>query len=173
MRLGYTVAPIPQMLKASVPVGIGVDGGASNDSGDMLGELRTTLMVHRIDGVHEGLRKREWLSPKDVFGMAIATGASILRRQDAIGSLEEGKAADLISIPWKTIQYAGGSSDPLSALLLCGHNHRVAYSMVNGVMLVDSGKLVNIDEAALFEEAEATTAKLIERAEKATGLRFR
>jgi cytosine/adenosine deaminase-related metal-dependent hydrolase len=173
MRLGYPVAPIPQMLKRSIPVGIGVDGGASNDSGNMLAELRTTMLVHRIEGVHRDLSKREWFSPQHVFEMAITAGATILNREEAIGSLEEGKAADLISIPWRTIQYAGGSIDPLSALIFCGNNYRVAYSIVNGEIAVENGKLVNVDEEALFEEADATTRKLIEKTERETELRFR
>jgi cytosine/adenosine deaminase-related metal-dependent hydrolase len=173
MRLGYPVAPIPQMRKRAVPVGIGVDGGSSNDSGNMLAELRATMLVHRINGVHKELSKKEWFSPDDIFDMATKTGAAVLNRDDVIGSLEEGKAADLISIPWRKIDYAGGSTDPLSALVFCGANYRVAYSIVNGEIVVANGKLAKIDEEALFEEADATTKKLIEKAEKKTDLRFR
>lgn len=172
LRLGYRVAPIPLMKRKGVPVGLGVDGGASNDSGNMLGELRAAMYVHRIEGVHPGLSWEGWFEPRDIFDMAIAGGARILGREAELGSLEEGKAADLITIPRRTIGFAGAGMDPLGALIFCGHDYRVGYSIVNGRIVVENGKLVGVDEAELCEQADAVTARLLARARSATGLSF-
>ena len=138
MRLGYPVAPIPQMVKAGITVGIGVDGGSSNDSGDMLAELRNTMYVHRIRNVHKNVSFQDWFSPEDVFLMATNGGAKLLNRED-IGSLEVGKAADIILINMNQVAYASAMSDPLGALVYCGCNHIVDTSIINGKIVVKMG----------------------------------
>ena len=89
-RLGSGIAPVREMLDAGVPVGLGVDGSASNDSSNMLAELRQALLAHR-----QGRDPERWLTAEDVFWMATRGGARCLGRDD-IGSLEPGKAADLV-----------------------------------------------------------------------------
>lgn len=96
MRLGYPIAPALEARDRGIPVSIGVDGGASNDSGDMLGELRTMLYVHRIDGGHPGYGPERWINAKEVFEMATVNGAKCLNRDD-IGMLKEGMAADQLA----------------------------------------------------------------------------
>jgi 8-oxoguanine deaminase len=163
MRLGYPVAPVPGMISRGIPVGIGVDGGASNDSGDLLGELRTAMMVHRIEGVHPGLRPEEWLGPLDVFLMATRNGAKILNRKE-IGSLEKGKAADLILVDLSGIPYAGALSDPLGALVYCGCSHRIHTSIINGEVVVREGRLIRAAEEEIARRANEIARRLLDRA---------
>jgi cytosine/adenosine deaminase-related metal-dependent hydrolase len=162
MRLGFPVAPVPEMISRSIPVGIGVDGGASNDSGDLLGELRTTMLVHRIEGVHPGLKPEHWLGPQDVFRMATRDGAKILNRRD-IGSLEAGKAADLILVDLSGIPYAGALSDPLGALVYCGCCHVVHTSIINGKVVVREGRLTGASEEGIASRANEIARRLLEK----------
>ena len=162
MRLGYPVAPVPGMMSRGIPVGIGVDGGASNDTGDLLGELRTTMMVHRIEGVHPGLKPEDWLGPHDVFRMATRNGATILNRKD-IGSLEVGKAADLIVVDLSGIPYAGALSDPLGALVYCGCSHVVDTSIINGKRVVRDGRLTQASEEKICQKANEIAKRLLDR----------
>lgn len=171
MRLGYPVAPVPDMINSGVNVGIGVDGGASNDSGNMLGELRTTMYVHRIEGVHDHFACDEWFGPYDVFKMATHNGAKLLNRND-IGSLEVGKAADLIMYDINKIPYAGGISDLLGALVYCGSSAIVDTSIINGKVVVKNNKLVNADEEKIVEQANHISMKLLNQAERKTGLKY-
>jgi 8-oxoguanine deaminase len=160
MRLGYPVAPVPEMIARGIPVGIGVDGGASNDSGDLLGELRTTMLVHRIEGVHPGLRPEAWFGPREVFGMATRNGARLLNRTD-IGSLEVGKAADLILVDLSGIPYAGALSDPIGALVYCGCSHVVHTSIINGEVVVREGRLTRGFGEGIAQKANDIAARLL------------
>lgn len=171
MRLGYPVAPIPQMISANVTVGIGVDGGASNDTGNMLNEIRTTMLVHRIKGVHHNLNPGEWLGPREVFRMATVNGARLLNRDD-IGSLAAGKAADLVLFNVLTIPYAGGLSDPLGALVYCGGSGYVDTSIINGEIVVRNGRLVKAAEDEIVSKANEVSFKLMEKAGKRTGINY-
>lgn len=173
MRLGYKVAPIPEMREKGIIVGLGVDGGASNDSGNMLAELRAALLVHRINGVHGNSGPDTWFSPRDVFAMATGDAAKLLHREEAVGSLEEGKAADLAVFGLDTLGYAGAGADPLSALVFCGLDFRADLTMVNGRIVVQDGVLLDMDEQALVRRAHSTTQRLIDAASAVTGLNFR
>ena len=153
LRLGSGIAPIRMFLDKKVPVGLAVDGSASNDSSDMLAELRQAMLVHRIkSGVAS-------MPARDVFHMATRGGAEILGRED-IGSLEVGKAADMAIFDLSGIDFAGSQSDPLASLLYCGAGHKTKYTIVNGKIVVKDGKLVNIDEEKLAEKANKISKKL-------------
>jgi len=154
LRLGSGIAPIRKMLDAGVPVSIAVDGSASNDTSDMLGELRQCLLVHRIkSGV-------ESMPAMDVLWMATRGGAEVLGRDD-IGSLEPGKAADIVLFDMKKIAYAGALHDPLAALLFCGDSHIARTVIVNGEIVVDNGRLLKVDEEKLFFKANELSSKML------------
>lgn len=171
MRLGYPVAPVPECVRAGVNVTIGVDGGSSNDSGDMLAELRNTLYVHRIQGVHQDFGPEEWFGPEDVFQMATGNAAKLLRRDD-IGSIETGKMGDIILIDMEQIAYGSAMSDPLGALLYCGCNHRIDTAVVNGRIVVENGNLISASERDIVREANRVTKKLLEGARRRTGIDY-
>jgi 8-oxoguanine deaminase len=165
MRLGSGIAPIPEMLAAGVPVSLAVDGSASNDSSDMLGEARNCLLVHRLRSGAKGISARQ------VLKIAVQGGAQVLG-YDTIGSLENGKAADLIMINMNKLGFAGAMHDPLAALVFCGDSHIVDLNMVNGEILVENGKLTRIKEEQLVKDANNIAALMVEKAAAKTGIDF-
>ncbi len=137
LRLGAGVAPVRSLLDAGAPVGLGVDGSASNERGDLVLEAKQALLVARGAGGPAAMTAREALR------LATRGGAEVLGRDD-IGSLEAGKCADLAV--WRTdgLEF-GGADDPVAALVL-GAPHRVARLFVGGEEVVLDGRLVRADE---------------------------
>ena len=157
LRLGSGIAPIRMFMNYNVPVGIAVDGSASNDSSDMLGEIRQAMLVQRVRAGVEAMPAR------DAFKLATLGGAAVLGRTD-IGSIEPGKAADLAIFDVSGLDFAGSKSDPLASLLFCGASHRTKYTIVNGKVVVKNGRLVNVDEFKLAERANKAAAALYRKA---------
>ena len=166
LRLGSGIAPIPKMLKAGVPVGIGVDGSASNDSSNYLRELQLALLVHRVGTAVDAM------PPQHVFRMATVGGAQVLG-QPEIGQIKAGFAADLAAFRLDRIDYAGAMTDPASALLFCGAGPRAEYTIVAGKVLVEHGKLLGVDEGALWERANDVAEQMLSAAEKKLGVSYR
>jgi cytosine/adenosine deaminase-related metal-dependent hydrolase len=171
MRLGYPAGPIPAMLAAGVPVGIGVDGGASNDGGSMVAELRLVHLIHRLAGLQPDYTPERWLTPHDVLWMATRHGADILGRDD-IGRLAPGCAADAVLVDLRQIGYAGGLHDPLGTLVMAGDCTIVDTTIVNGAVVVRDGRLARVSQARIVEDANRTSAAMVRRAAARTGLTF-
>jgi cytosine/adenosine deaminase-related metal-dependent hydrolase len=157
-RLGSGIAPVRAMLDAGVPVGLGVDGSASNDSSNMMAEARQALLAHR-----PGHEPERWITAEEVLWMATRGGARCLGRDD-VGCLEPGRAADLILVDTRRLSYAGAGSDILAALVFTPFPEPVDTVMVNGRIVVEGGRLVGVDVPALVEHAEAISASLLARA---------
>jgi len=154
-KLASGAANIPYMLKKRVPVGLAVDGSASNDSSNMIAELKATLLIHRlIYGISS-------MSAEKVLMMATNGGRDILN-QSEIGSIEEGKAADMFLINTKKLGFTGGLSDSVSALVTSGDSQIVDITIVNGKIVVRDGRLVTIDEDKVAEKANQISQKMIE-----------
>lgn len=154
-KLASGAANIPYMLKKKVAVGLAVDGSASNDSSNMIAELKAAFLMHRlIYGISS-------ISAEEVLCMATNGGRDILN-QPEIGSIEEGKAADMFLINTKKLGFAGGLSDSVSALVTSGDSQIVDITIVNGKIVVRDGRLVNIDEDEVVEKANKISQKMIE-----------
>lgn len=159
MRLGSGICRVQEMLELGINVGIGVDGSASNDSSDMLGEMRNALLLQRVGKGAQAITARQ------VFAMAQENGARMLNFTK-VGRLEKGWAADVALFDVQTLPYAGSLSDPVAALLFCGDDHNADYTIVNGQLVVDRRKLVGIDEEELAQKARAISARMLKKAEK-------
>lgn len=155
MRLGSGRARVPEMLERGIRVGLGVDGSASNDSSDMLGELRNCFLVHRLGGGSGAITARE------VINMATQGGADILARDD-VGLLRPGMAADLVGIDVCDIAHAGALHDYLASLVLCGATHEVDLTIVNGRVVVREGRLLTVDEAEVVRKANAAAKRMVD-----------
>lgn len=166
-RLGSGIAPVRAMLEAGVPVGLGVDGSASNDSSNMMAEVRQALLAHRLSGDPE-----RWVTAEEALWMATRGGARCLGRDD-VGSLEPGKAADVILIDTRRLSYAGASSDVLAALVFSPFPEPVDTVVVNGRVVVEGGELVGVDVPALVARADAVSERLLDRATRETGRDYR
>jgi cytosine/adenosine deaminase-related metal-dependent hydrolase len=163
LRLGSGTAPLRRLLEAGVTVGLGVDGSASNDSSNMLAEVRQALLAHRLDK-----DPARWLTAAEALRLATRGGARCLGRDD-IGSLEPGKAADLIAIDTRRLSYAGAGSDILAALVFSPWPEPVDLAMVNGRIVVEGGELRGVDVPALVERAEKRSQALLAAASRRTG----
>ncbi len=165
MRLASGIAPIAEMLTAGVPVGLGVDGSASNDSSHMLAEVRQAMLVARVRAGLLGASRSDPNAPalmtaRQALELATRGGARVLGRSD-IGSLEPGKAADFFAVRLERLEYAGALHDPVAALVFCSPV-RVDYTVVGGRMVVREGKLVSLDEASLVRRHNQLARQLID-----------
>jgi 8-oxoguanine deaminase len=166
-RLGSGIAPVRALLAAGAPVGLGVDGSASNDSSNMLAEARQALLAHRT-----GADPSRWITAEEALWMATRGGARCLGRDD-IGALAPGKAADLILVETRRLSYAGASSDLLAALVFTPFPEPVHTVMVNGRIVVDGGELVGVDVEALVARADRIAESMLDRASRETGRDYR
>jgi 8-oxoguanine deaminase len=157
MRLGSGIARVREMIDRGVPVGLAVDGSASNDSSDMLGEARQALLLQRVRYGSAGLRAAE------AWKIATEGGARMLGWEQA-GRLEEGALADLALWRVDGPAYAGSLSDPVAALLFCGYDHRAEMVIVNGRIVVEGGRVLGVDEEALAAAANTVAGRLYEKA---------
>jgi cytosine/adenosine deaminase-related metal-dependent hydrolase len=150
LRLGAGVAPVRALLDASVRVGLGVDGTASNERGDLFLEVKQALLVARGRGGPEALTAREALR------LGTRGSASVLKRDD-LGSLEPGNSADLAV--WRTdgLELAG-ADDPVAGLVFSGP-HRVDRLVVAGEDVVRESRLVRADEAEIAQEHRRVAEK--------------
>jgi cytosine/adenosine deaminase-related metal-dependent hydrolase len=150
LRLGAGVAPVPDLTRAGVRVGLGVDGSASNERSDLFLEVKQALLVARGRGGGEAMTAREALR------LGTRGGAAVLRRDD-IGSLEPGKQADLAV--WRTDGLElGGAVDLVAALVLSGP-HRVDRLVVGGEDVVRDGSLVRADEREIARHHRAQAGR--------------
>ena len=156
MRLGSGICRTREMLDLGINIGIAVDGSASNDSSDMLAEMRNALLLGRVKYGSQALTAR------DVFKMGTENGAKMLNF-GKVGRLEEGWAADLAIFDVSGIAYAGSHSDPIASLLFCGCDHTAKYTIVNGQIVVDDRKVVGIDEDELARKANRISETLLEK----------
>ncbi|WP_432014048.1 8-oxoguanine deaminase [Streptomyces cucumeris] len=152
-RLAAGIARVPDLLAARVPVGLGVDGTASNESGELHTELRNALLVNRL-----GSHREKALTVRQALRLGTHGGARVLGRQDQIGSLEPGKLADLVL--WK-LDGIGHSTiaDPVAALVL-GAAAPVTLSLVNGEPVVADGRLLTADENEIARTARDEAHRL-------------
>ena len=153
MRLASGIAPIRAMVDAGVPVGLGVDGSASNDGSHMLYEARQAMLLQRVMGNPAGLTGLEALE------LATLGGAKVLGRDD-IGSIEPGKCADFIGFNTNRLDYAGAQHDLQSALVFCAPQ-RVDLSVINGRIVVEDGELRTVDVQHVMERHNKISKKLI------------
>ncbi|TXH45910.1 MAG: 8-oxoguanine deaminase, partial [Burkholderiaceae bacterium] len=157
MRLASGIAPIRAMRDAGVPVGLAVDGSASNDSGHLLGEARLALLLQRV--AHGPVAGPAAMTAREVLEIATLGGARVLGRDD-IGALAPGMSADLVSVRLDEIGLAGAGHDPLAALFFC-HVPRVTHAVVNGRVVVRDGQLASLDLPRLIERHNALAAQLV------------
>jgi len=156
LRLGSGIAPVRMYLGHKVPVGLAVDGSASNDCSGMLAEVRQAMLVARVkSGVAS-------MPARDALWMATRGGAEVLGRSD-VGELSPGKAADVVLLDLSGLDYAGSLSDPVAAVVFCGSGRRAKHVLVNGRMVVEDGRLTLVDEAALARKANKLSREMLDK----------
>ncbi len=154
LRLGAGLAPVREMLDAGVKVGLGVDGSASNERGDLFGEVKQALLVARGRGGPRALAARE------AIRLGTVGGAEVLGRSD-IAKLAPGLRADFAVWPTDALSLQG-AADRVSGLVF-GGPHRVDRLVVGGAEVVRDGELVNADEAEIAREHRIQSARFLPR----------
>jgi cytosine/adenosine deaminase-related metal-dependent hydrolase len=176
MRLASGIAPIRKMLNAGVPVGLGVDGSASNDAAHMVNEARQALLLARVGRAMQPPEKRVLptgehrtffgcdlgpaeMTARDALSVATRGGAQVLGRKD-IGHLAVGMCADLVLFDLDTLGFAGGAvHDPVGSLLLSA-SPQADYTVVNGKVVVREGHLDTVDLGPLMERHNRLSLQL-------------
>jgi cytosine/adenosine deaminase-related metal-dependent hydrolase len=161
-RLGAGICRAPALMAAGVPVGLGVDGAASNEASTLLGEVRQAALMARAAGGPQAM------SVRDALELATLGGARVLGRAAEIGSLEPGKLADIALWRLDTLPHAG-IADPVAALVL-GAAAPLELLLVNGRHVVERDRLVTVDEEqAARNAARASAALSADRVGRAAG----
>jgi len=153
MRLASGIAPVRKMRAHNVPVGLGVDGSASNDAAHMLNEARMAMLLQRVGFGPDAMTARQALE------IATIGGAQVLGRDD-IGALAPGMAADFVAFDLEQVAFAGGRHDPVAALVFCA-SASVAWSVVNGRVVVRDGRLTTIELEPLLEKHNRLARALV------------
>lgn len=153
-RLGSGIAPVRQMRDAGVKLGLGVDGSASNDAGNLILEARQTMLLQRV------ARGADAMSAREALEIATLGGARVLGRPD-VGALEVGKRADIAIWDLSGIE-AAGSWDPVASLILCGPT-RVRDLFVEGRQVVRSGLMATIDLPRAIERQNQLARRLADK----------
>lgn len=166
MRLASGILPLRKLLNLGVPVGLGVDGSASNDAGHLLNEARQAMLLARVGKALESFgcdAGPAEMTPRDALWLATRGGARVLGRND-IGQIAPGKCADLALYRTDTLAMAGGAvHDPVGALLLCA-SQNADYTLVHGKVVVRKGELATVDTGALVARHNTLAQQLAEQA---------
>ena len=154
MRLASGIAPVRKMLNAGVPVGLGVDGAASNDATNLFQEARAACLLARV-----GAQDASIMTARDALELATRGGARVLGRDD-IGTIAPGMSADFIAVNLDRPSLAGAQHDVVAALVLC-HVDSVDYSFINGRRVVDQSRLTTVELPALIERTNRLSRQLV------------
>ena len=176
MRLASGIAPVRRMLDAGVPVGLGVDGSASNDAAHMVAEARQAMLLARVGRALQPPEERDGqlrygcdLGPaeftaRDALRLATRGGAQVLGRSVDIGQIAPGMCADLALFRLDTLAMAGGAvHDPVAALLLCA-SPAADHVIVNGRWVVRDGQLATLELPPLLERHNRLAQALVQAA---------
>lgn len=159
MKLASGVCRVPEMLKLGVPVGLAVDGSASNDCSNLMAEIRAAYLLHRLK------YSADAPTGYDLLKMATMGSARLLGREKEIGSLEVGKAADLFMIDVDIPDLVGAKKDPACLFGTVGYSRPAKMVMVNGRVVVEDGNLLGIDEEAVRVRAQELDDEMLKKAE--------
>lgn len=154
MKLSSGIANIPKMLELGVPVGLAVDGSASNDGSNLLEELRVGYLLHRLNNSHTAP------TGADMLKIATRGSASVLGRPE-LGAIDIGMAADAFLVRTDRLEFVGTLQDPAAIPAVIGIKNAVDYTIVNGKIVVKDGHLTTFDEHNLVEQATSSVHKYL------------
>lgn len=154
MKLASGIAPVPQMLKAGISVGLGTDGASSNNNLDMLQEMRSCALLHKVNHFDPTI-----LPAYQALEMATVNGARALRLDD-IGTLAEGQKADIILVSLKEAHMIP-RYDLIANLVYSAQASDVQTVIINGKIIMEDRKIKTFDEAEVLEQAKKTARRLV------------
>ncbi|MBR3040209.1 MAG: amidohydrolase [Lachnospiraceae bacterium] len=157
MKLGNGVAPVPKMLKKRINVALGTDGAASNNTLNMFHELSVVTLIHK--GVNE---EAQCVSAKEGLFMMTMAGAKAMGKEYEIGSVEDGKKADLIILNTDTASFMP-RNDYISALAYSCNGSEVETVIVNGRIIMENREVLTLDKERIFFENEKIMNRIIKK----------
>jgi 5-methylthioadenosine/S-adenosylhomocysteine deaminase len=149
---------VPRLRAAGIPVSLGTDGAASNDSHDMFQVIKMTALLQKLESLDPSV-----LNARDAITMATIEGARALNIADRVGSLEPGKLADVVHVAGASARMAY-VHDPYQQLAYCAAPSDIANVWVGGRRIVDSGRLRTVDEGEVVARARTLARDLYARA---------
>jgi 5-methylthioadenosine/S-adenosylhomocysteine deaminase len=157
LKLGSGIAPVRRMMDAGLNVALGSDGAASNDTVRILDAMRVAALVHSQPDRHHD----QWLSAADVLSMATLNGARSAGLERTTGSIEVGKAADLVIFNLDTVAFTPRNT--LAHHLVYAENgSSIERVMVAGVEVFANGRLTQVDERALLRDIREAAAAFLQ-----------
>lgn len=153
MKLSSGICKVPLMLEVGVPVGLAVDGSGSNDASNLLADIRSCFLLHRLNSSTSAPTAYE------ILKLATRGSAKILGRDD-IGQIREGMAADLFALNIDQLEFVGGTLDPLAMLGTIGYGQPVWMTMINGKIVFKDGVLQGIDEVDMRRKAREFVSEI-------------
>lgn len=157
MYLGSGIAPVLEMTKAGVPVSLGVDGAASNNSQDMLENLKFTVLGQRVKN-----KDINCMHAIDAIRMATLGGANILQVEKLLGKLEPDFKADFTVLRLDTAK-TNPVNDPIATTVFNSSPENVDTIIVNGKIILQSGKIINLDEEKIIHDGRLAARDLLGR----------
>ena len=158
LKLASGFAPIPEMLDAGVNVALGCDGGPSNNSYDIIREMKLAAIIHKAR-----LLNPEVMPAETVIEMATINGAKAMGLENEVGSLEVGKKADIIIIDTNS-PHMTPSTNPVSNLVYAAHGYDVETVIIDGEIIVENRKVLTMDETRILKDAIKHAEKVYDRA---------
>ncbi len=162
MKLASGVAPIPQLMKAGVRIGLGTDGVASNNNLDLFEEMNTAAILHKLNSSDPTV-----LDARSVVEMATIGGARVLGMENEIGSLEPGKKADMILLNMMQ-PHAHPVYNIYSLLVYSMQGSDVETVIIDGNIVMQDKKFTHLDEDGLFAKIEEIAVKIREKSAEMT-----
>lgn len=154
MILGSGVAPVCELTRRGIPVGLGTDGAASNDSQNMIEVMKSAVLLQKVHHHDPNV-----ITARQVFRMATSEGAETIKMGDQIGTLSPGKRADIIvvdlDLPNTTPWY-----EPVTSLVYSGSERNVSAVFIEGQVVLEAGKTTRVDEADLIRRAQQKAQEL-------------
>ncbi len=154
MKMASGVTPVRDLRDAGVTVALGTDGGANNNTFDMVREMKAACLVQNVTRRRPGT-----LTAEHALEMATIEGARALGQEDDLGSLEPGKRADVVLVDLARA-HTWPVADPISNLVYAAHGGNVDTVIVDGRVLMRGGTLTEVDEEAVLRDAAAAAAKV-------------
>lgn len=154
MKLGSGIAPIAEMLRNKITVGLGTDGAASNNALDMFCEMKSAALLAKVAALDASA-----LSAGEAVRMATIKGAKALGKENEIGSLETGKKADIIIINTNQ-SHLTPVYDYYSHLVYCANGSDVSDSIIDGKIIMRKRKIQNIDIAEVMKKINAISSRV-------------
>ena len=157
MKLASGIAPVQKMLDLGINVALGTDSSCSNNNLDMISEMKSAALLQKV-----GLMDAEALPAAKVIEMATVNGAKALGIDDSVGMLKAGMKADLVLVDMNK-PHLHPQHDLISNTVYAAGGADVAYTLVDGKILLDNGKLTGIDEERLYFEVDKSLKRLFNR----------